>query len=56
MTNQNYLSLASLPRDEVLNTIQEAVAEAISAMSEDQVKALMKNGLEEFNAAEQLAA
>ena len=56
MTNQAFFSLASLPRDEILNTIQEAVAEAISSMSEEQLKTLMKSDLEEFNTPVQLAA
>jgi hypothetical protein len=56
MTNQNYFSLASLPRDEVLNTIQTAVAEAIHAMSNEQLQTLMKSGLVEFNVAHKLAA
>lgn len=56
MTNQKYFSLASLPRDEVFNLIQAAVAEAIKAMSSEEVKLLMKSGLVEFNVAHKLAA
>lgn len=56
MTSQNYFSLASLPRDEVLNTIQAAVAEAINAMTNEQLQTLLKSGLLEFNVAHKLAA